>query len=320
MATDEKTERLLNLLITLLVSRTFVTKERLRAAMEAYRDLDDAAFEKKFERDKEDLRALGVPIEVGSHEAYFDDAVGYRVRPDAFALPEIEVTADEAAVLGLAARVWQHAGLASRTEDALVKLRAGGVTVAPEALEIAQPRLDADEPAFPALWDATVHRTAVTFDYRRAGSLTATPRRLHPWGLVSLRGRWYVVGHDLDREDTRVFRLSRVQGEVRTQGRSGAYDVPTDLDLREVAKRLLPPEPTARATLRVRAGAGLGLRARAEQVEALPSGDRLTVPYALEHELADEVLSYGADVVVEGPGTLRDLVVARLRAAAGVPA
>ena len=78
MAT-EKTERLLNLLIMLLVQRHFVSKDRIRSIL--YADSSDDAFEKMFERDKEDLRSIGVPIEVGQMDAYFDDEPGYRRLP-----------------------------------------------------------------------------------------------------------------------------------------------------------------------------------------------------------------------------------------------
>src|SRR6478672_12877840 len=96
----QKTERLMNLLIMLLVQKRYVTKERIRDIL--YPDASDEAFEKMFERDKEELRSLGVPIEVGNMDAYFDDEPGYRVRPDRLALPDISLTADEAAVIGLA--------------------------------------------------------------------------------------------------------------------------------------------------------------------------------------------------------------------------
>ena len=90
--TARKSERLLNLLITLLVSRTYVTKERLRAIVEPYREAGDEAFEKMFERDKEELRSLGIPIEVGFVDRAFEDEPGYRVERSAFELPEIDLT------------------------------------------------------------------------------------------------------------------------------------------------------------------------------------------------------------------------------------
>src|SRR4029079_14716176 len=116
MAT-RKSERLLNLLIMLLVQRHYVSKERIRAIL--YPDSSTDAFEKMFERDKEELRSLGVPIEVGNMDAYFADEPGYRIRPDEFALPDTPRTADEAAVIGLATRVWEHARLAEATTEAV---------------------------------------------------------------------------------------------------------------------------------------------------------------------------------------------------------
>ena len=315
-----KSERLLNLLITLLVARTYVPKERLRGVVEQYRDLGDEAFEKMFERDKEELRSLGVPIEVGYVDRAFEDEPGYRIERSAFELPEIDLAPDEAAVLGLAARVWQHAGLAAATSDALVKLKAAGVDVDREALNVAQPQLAADEPTFEGFWDATRTRTRVRFDYRTSRAATAGTRHLEPWGVVSYRGRWYVVGHDTDRDAPRMVRLSRVQGQVATEGRPGAFEVPEGTDLRELAASLAPAPPEHKATLRVRAGAAQGLRRQATPGDVVPGRDgwdTLTVAYGATTSFAHELLGYAADVVVEEPEDLRAAVVAGLRAVAG---
>ncbi len=73
------------------------------------RDSRPDAFEKMFERDKDELRSLGVPVDVATIDPLFEDEVGYRIPPEAFALPDVELTPEEAAVVGLASRVWQHA-------------------------------------------------------------------------------------------------------------------------------------------------------------------------------------------------------------------
>ena len=103
-----KTERILNLTICLLVSGRYLPKSRIREAVEGYHNLSDAAFERTFERDKDELRSLGVPIEVGSFDPLFDDEPGYRILSSEFALPTIDLDAEEAAVVGVAARVRQH--------------------------------------------------------------------------------------------------------------------------------------------------------------------------------------------------------------------
>ncbi len=314
--TQQKSERLLSLLIMLLVQRRPVSKDRIRELV--YPGLTRDAFERKFDRDKEELRSLGVPIEVGPIDSFFEDEVGYRIPHDEFALPDISLTADEAAVVALAARVWQNAGLADATAEALRKLVAAGIDLDPSALDIAQPSVIGDEPSFDAFWRAASSRTPVTFDYQRVGRAPQI-RRLQPWGLTRYSGRWYVVGFDLDRDDERVFRLSRVVGEVRTAGRPGSYDVPPGTDVRETARRLAPPSVSEPVVLLVRPGAGAPLRRRAVSVESGVTGpdgetwDRIEVLGVAP----DEVLALGPGVVVEQPRTLRDEVVARLRAVVG---
>ena len=316
-----KSERLLNLLIALLVARSYVSKDRLRDAVEQYREAPSAdAFEKMFERDKEELRSLGVPIEVGYLDRAFEDEPGYRIERSAFELPDIDLEPDEAAVIGLAARVWQHAGLAAQTSDALVKLKAAGVSVDRTALDVVEPRLAADEPAFEAFWEATRTRTPVSFDYRRSTATKTATRHLQPWGVVSYRGRWYVVGLDTDRGEERMFRLSRVQGPVIPDRKNaGGYTVPEGTDLRAVARSLAPVGEQRTATVLVRPHAGHGLRRHAEQTGRSNGWDRLAVSYTSTESLLDEVLGYGAVVVVEQPEELRSAVVERLTAAAGGP-
>jgi proteasome accessory factor B len=316
--TVRKSERLLNLLIMLLVQRHYVAKDRIRTIL--YPDSSTEGFEKMFERDKEELRSLGVPIEVGNMDAYFDDEPGYRIRPDEFGLPDITLEADEAAVIGLATRVWEHARLAEATTEAVRKLTALGVQLDVSALDIAEARLTADEPSFDVFWEATQERTPVEFEYRRSGQTQVVTRHLQPWGVVRYSGRWYAVGLDTDRNEERVFRLSRVQGEARRAGRPGSYDVPPGTDVRATAKRLAPAPTTERAVVLVRTGAGLPLRRDAETIEAGVAGpddrtgwDRLVVSRS-GLGLVDDLLGYGDDLYVEEPADLRETVIARLRA------
>ncbi len=222
-------------------------------------------------------------------------------------------------MIGLAARVWQHAGLAAATSDALVKLKAAGVTVDRTALDVVQPTLNAEEPSFEPFWDATRTRTPVRFDYRTSQGSTPATRHLQPWGVVSYRGRWYVTGHDTDRGEPRVFRLSRVQGQVRTDGKPGSFEVPPGTDLRAVTQSLAPQPPDRCAEVLVRQGSAHGLRRHARPLDgAAPDGwDRLEATYGAGDAFADEVLGYGADVVVVSPEDVRGSVLRRLREAAG---
>jgi proteasome accessory factor B len=214
--TTRKTERILNLTICLLVSDRYLPKSRIREAVEGYHDLSDAAFERTFERDKDELRSLGVPIEVGSFDAFFDDEQGYRIRPSEFELPAIDLDAEEASVVGVAARVWQHAGMAESTRSALAKLRAAGLEPDTAQLPALAPSVQASEPAFEPLWNAVLDRTRVSFTYR-----DGERRTLEPWGLTASKGRWYVIGWDTDRAATRMFKLSRMADLPRKVSRAG---------------------------------------------------------------------------------------------------
>ena len=178
-----KTERILNLTICLLVSGRYLPKSRIREAVEGYHDLSDAAFERTFERDKDELRSLGVPIEVGSFDPLFDDEPGYRILSSEFALPAIDLDAEEAAVVGVAARVWQHASVAESTRSALGKLRAAGVEPDTSQLASLEPSVQASEPGFDVLWNAVLDRARVSFGYR-----DGSPRTLEPWGPHLLQG------------------------------------------------------------------------------------------------------------------------------------
>ena len=311
-----KNERLMNLLIMLLVARRHLDKEHIRSVL--YEGSNDEAFEKMFERDKDDLRSLGIPIEMASQDAFFDDVQGYRIPRQAFELPDVELDADEAAVLGLAARVWQHAGLAGLTSDAILKLKAAGIEVDRSAIDLVEPQLTADEPSFDAFWDAAQARQPVAFDYQRSGSRETTSRVLQPWRVAWTNGRWYVLGYDVVRSAPRAFRLSRVQGEVRTAGEAGSYDLPEDIDFDAMIRRLAATTPaTERATVLVRPGAANGLRRQATATEAGVTGpdgdswDRLTLEATID-TLAEEVLSFGANAYAESPEALRVIVVRSL--------
>jgi proteasome accessory factor B len=299
----------------LLVSRQYLTKEQIRESIADYRDSTPQAFDRKFERDKEELRELGITVEMGQNDKYFSDEPGYRIRRDEAELPDLELTREEAAVIGLATQVWEHAGLASDSTTALVKLKAIGVDVDTSVLRMAEPKLSANEPSFDAMWEAVTRRIPVTFVYQRPGA-EAMERHLQPWGIISWHDRWYVGGFDLDRGEPRIFRLSRVIGEVENSGDAGSYEIPEGIDMKDIARDLFPPPPSEAAILHIKDGRGQSLRRLAERVTPLGDGiDEVQIRYSSDWELASEVASYGPDVVVVSPADVRESVVRRLEAA-----
>lgn len=326
MATS-KVERLVNLVIALLSTRGYITAEKIRSSVAGYSDSPTAeAFSRMFERDKNELRDLGIPLEVGK-VSNLDPTEGYRINRDAYALPPVDLTPDEATAVAVATQLWESPELVTATQGALLKLRAAGVDVDPvdseAAVTIASPAgltgLRGSENVLGILLSAIDSRQAVQFRHRSSRAEPYTTRTVEPWGVVTEKGRWYLVGHDRDRGATRVFRLSRISGEITPIGPAGAIAVPDDVDLRGIVAAKVTEAPTGmRATVWVAGGRATALRRAGQPVGprrlAGRDGDVIELDIGSSDRLAREIACYGADAIVLEPAALRDDVLARLRA------
>ena len=330
-----KTERLLNLVLALLSTRRPLTKGQIRAAVPQYEQSDDLAFDRMFERDKDELRALRIPLVTEHIDTFFLDEPGYRIDRREYALPPIEFTAEELEVLGLASRTWSEGAMAPMATAALRKLAAAGVETDgaddPAGGESSASALvvDTAEPAFEPIRAAVLSRAPVTFAYRKATGDDSL-RRLQPWRLQAWHGRWYVTGFDLDRDEPRVFRLQRIAGDVKRAGPAGSYDIPAGHDALAMIRRAVDPSAGGTSVVHVAKGAGFDLRRRARAwdardgdgdtariaAEAPPGFETLRVDYAEVTRMAEDLAAYGPDVIAAGPPRLRECVIALLRGAA----
>ena len=257
----QKTERLLSLVVCLLSSRRYLTAGRSGKPCPAIRSVRRVQAHVRAGQG----RAAGARHPAGDRHQRPDEEVGYRISRQAYELPEIVLEPDEAAVLGLAAQVWQRAELAGAAAGGLLKLRAAGIdaeeTTGRESSRGCRPRT-----AFGPLWRAVRDRRPVPSATRRpAGRVPA--RNLEPWGVVNRNGNWYVAGFDRDRGEQRVFRLSRIDGPVSFTGPPGSVTVPPGTDVRAAVQ-------VGRRAAAVRGGAADPLRRR---LRAAPPGD-LTSP------------------------------------------
>ena len=314
----------MNLVIALLSTRSYITAEKIRSSVAGYADsASDEAFSRMFERDKNELRDLGIPLETGRVSSY-DPVEGYRINRDAYALPAVALTGDEAAAVAVATQLWESPELITATQGALLKLRAAGVDVDPDApVAITSPAgtagLRGSEDVLNALLAAVAAGQVVQFPHRPSRTEPYTVRTVEPWGVITEKGRWYLVGHDRDRDATRTFRLSRIGAEVTPVGSAGAVTRPKGVDLREIVAKAVGDAPTGvraqvwvaegRATALRRAGTSLGSR----QLNGR-AGDVIEVDVGSTGRLTRDIAGYAADAVVLEPATLRDEVLALLRA------
>ena len=341
MATD-RTERLLNLVLCLLGARQPVDRARIRAAVPGYAaSASEDSFERMFERDKEELRGMGIPLETVENPQ--GEVLGYRIDTEAYSLPEIPVTAEEVAVLGLAARAWTEGTLEAAATSAVRKIEAlgpgpqvgRGSPVSDSATMpdlVGSPR--AGDGELLTLWRAIRERRAVQFTYRARGRAEAEQRDVEPWGTVHDSGAWYLVGWDRAREAERVFRLSRIEGHVALLPGAG-QTVPPHHDLPAPASTLADAQPTGQARVELAPGEGARLRRDALSVEiasrdagggssrSRPDGDVVTVVYAEAQILASDIAAMGPHARAVEPPEVVDAVLARLAAArdahAGAP-
>jgi proteasome accessory factor B len=209
-----KLERLLNLTAALLETPRLLTAAEIRRRVPGYPD-STASFRRAFERDKDDLREMGVPIVVEVIQGSDPPVEGYRIPKDEYYLRDPGLAPDELAALHLAASAVRLDGLEGI--EALWKL--GGVVADDGPARPAVASLPTS-PALTTLFAAVAERRPVRFRYH------GEERTVDAYRLDFARGRWYLTGYDHLRDDERQFRLDRIEGTVAA-GEAGGYDRPS---------------------------------------------------------------------------------------------
>ena len=308
---SRKTERLVNLTIALLATKRYITKSEIFRTVDGYEGSDESR-ERMFERDKDDLRNLGIEIEVGSFDPLFEDEAGYRIKPESYQFQLGEVTSAEIALLSVAAQTWRGASLGSSALTALNKLHAIGIESDVELLPGLTPSVAIQDVNLPIAIAAITTRTVLSFKYL-SEDLKEIDRAVEAHAVASRYGHWYVLGRDLDRKAQRLFRLDRFSGEAKLQGKSGSYQIPTDLDINLAFQS---QEIQGRATLFLRNGRALNLRARCQEVsdpENMSGWNKVQIDFYDRERFIEELLWYGDDVVVTQPLDLREQIISLLR-------
>lgn len=309
----ERLERLVNLVAALVDSPRPLTREEIRERVGGYSE-DPSAFRRNFERDKDVLRQMGMPLlTVEPTEQLSDEQAGYTIPRDRYELPDPGLDEAELASLRLASSA-VRAGSATDedTTSALRKL------AAPQAQPTAPGgvlELSGGE-AVVAIFAAITERRRVRLSYHGAA------REIDPWRLNYRGGRWYLSGWDHLRADQRMFRLDRIEGQVEPIGEPGAFDPP------ERSGPASPPPawtlgdgPATRVTVLVDpAQADLAVAHAGEHAEVERRADGsalLTLAVVSPGAFRSWLLGFLEHAEVLEPQEVRDSVVAWLRALAG---
>ena len=291
---DKKTERLINLTMALLATKRFLSKSEIFESVAGYTGSDETK-ERMFERDKDDLRALGINIHVGSHDPLFEDELGYRILENEYELKLGELTPSELSYLSLAANIWRNQLFSTSGAQVLVKLDAIAGTALREDFGNATLSLENETPLFPALWEAITKLRRISFTYR---SRQTDTRHIEPYGLTLWHGSWYLVGMDLDKGEMRVFRVSRISSEITFTSSSDGFTVPENFSISDHLV-MLTPESKTQFEARARVGRCQSLRL-VSTVENLDSEwDR--IEFSLGSNWLEQLLWFGEDLVLESP-------------------
>jgi proteasome accessory factor B len=304
---DPKTERLLNLTMALLATRRYLTKIEIFQSVAGYSGAPEA-MERMFERDKDDLRSLGIAIEVGNLDNYFEDELGYRIFPSSYGLDIGEITARELALLSIAAHSWSEGVLSKSSQSALRKLRSLGISLDTEDLAMGWARFENPQPNFDQFWQGLEERKTLQFNY---SSATLAKRTVDAYGLTLWRGFWYLVGFDHDRREIRVFKLIRVADQVATVGKSGSYSIPSDFVISNYVK-FFGAEDKHEARMLIRKDKAQILRSEGVVEPHDNDWDQITLTYEFQETFLRKLLWFGPDVQVLEPPSLIAAIVKRV--------
>ncbi len=305
-------ERLLDLIIALTQTRVAMSRAQIRESVNGYAPDDGTkqstvAFERMFERDKETLKEMGVPLITVHGTGHFED-IGYRIDTKDYRLPPVQFTPAELGAVALASQVWDGSVLARYARRGLTKLR-GVVSEPAQSLESPVIRPHEPDEAMPVVLQALANRSPISFTYVAASTGERTARTVEPWRILAKHHGWYVWGWDRDREAPREFRLSRIEGRVRELEESFVGGEPQPYS---------PLEDMLTAEIAIRPEAAAGLRVAGEHIGNHGEWDLYRLPVIDMPAFAGDVAAYGEDVLAVAPPELITMVVDKLRGAVAV--
>jgi len=300
---DQKTERLINLTLALLSSKRYLTKSEIFNNVAGYSGSPET-MERMFERDKDELRNLGIRIEVRALDPLFEDDQGYLIDSDTFQINPNDFSQEEIFLLTMAANLWHGSALQKDSKAALLKIQSLDGLVATNT--VASPVIEDNEDSKKLLliFDAVERFITLEFEYK------GTIRQVKPYGIYTRRGFWYLAAQEND--VVKSFKVVRIGQQIRATSKAQAFDKPSEFKLSAFLEDINSPT-TSKAEVRIRKKQALALRKRHKVEEVDSEWDKLFIDYIFEEDLIESLLWYGSNLVVISPTSIRNQIINRAR-------
>ena len=300
---DQKTERLINLTLALLSSKRYLTKSEIFNNVAGYSGSPET-MERMFERDKDELRNLGIRIEVRALDPLFEDDQGYLIDSDTFQINPNDFSQEEIFLLTMAANLWHGSALQKDSKAALLKIQSLDGLVATNT--VASPVIEDNEDSKKLLliFDAVERFITLEFEYK------GTIRQVKPYGIYTRRGFWYLAAQENDL--VKSFKVVRIGQTIRATSKAQGFAKPSEFKLSAFLEDINAPT-TSKAEVRIRKNQALALRKRHKVEEVDSEWDKLFIDYIFEEDLIESLLWYGSNLVVISPTSIRNQIINRAR-------
>jgi proteasome accessory factor B len=306
---DKKAERLINLTLALLATKRYLKKQEIFRTVNGYEG-EIASMERMFERDKSDLRELGIEIEVGDLDPLFDDEPGYRILQSNYSLKLPELTPREVAIFSVAGNLWNDSILREEAQSGLRKLESLGI---PNSMDLSlqvQYRYEHPGTNLNLGQKAISELRAISFNYNSSGR---KERTLNAYQIFLWRGFWYLLGEDLHDGNVKIFKLARIVGEISVSSKSKTYEIPENLDLSKYISSYAPDRGVAQIAIMI--GEAQVLRNLSVFISTVGDEDFFEIPFDNESELFSKILWHGSSVRLISPPELVNSLITKLEAA-----
>lgn len=302
-------ERLWCLILALVPSRRGMSKQEIFDNVRGYREEfaqtgATDALNKKFERDKDELKSMGIPLLTSETENPADAM--YSIPEEEY--EKLSFSESEVTLLAAAGAIWRDSAHSNDAREARVKLLANDVPSDPTLVDFA-PRMNTFETSYGPVAEALTSGHDISFAYLKPGDIKPEVRRVSPLALLNFDSRWHLLAFDHGREAERTFLLRRIVGKVHPTG--PATVLPSLRQTNEFASHLSGLWNSLTATIRV-APLSKAAVTLANRQGTVVDHDMYTVHYLDEAVFADELCEYGAEAIVIEPASLRAAVIARL--------